>query len=59
LNLLFLSSLVKGPAFLRRRDILLLPLLGTAANQNDDAVTVLAKVGAVAWAEVDLVFEDT
>ena len=37
---------------------MLLALLRTAAQEDDESVTVLAKVNAVAWAEIELVFED-
>ena len=56
MNLPFLSSLVSGPAFLRRSDVLLLPLLRAATYENDKTVAVLAEINAVTWPEVDLVF---
>jgi hypothetical protein len=52
LNLLFLSSLVIGPALLRGLDILVLALLGPAADQNHNSVAIPAKVNAVAGSEV-------
>lgn len=58
MHLLFLSSFVGGPAFLRRRDVLLLPFLRTAANQNHKVVAILAEIDAVAGAKVDLVLKD-
>jgi hypothetical protein len=57
-NLLFLSSFVRGPALPRRRDVRLLPLFRTAADQNHNVFAILAEVDAIAWAEVDLVFKD-
>src|SRR5258708_37472207 len=59
LGLLCLPSFISTPAFLRRGDILLLPLLRATADENDEAVTVLAEVDAVTRAEVDFVFIDT
>jgi hypothetical protein len=58
LNLPFLSSFVCSPAFFRLRDVLLLPSLRAATDQNHKAVAILAEVDAEAWAEVDLVFKD-
>ena len=46
MNLLSLPSFIRGPAFLRRRDILLLPLLRAAANENHKALAILAEVDA-------------
>jgi hypothetical protein len=40
-------------------DVPLLAFLGPAANQNDQAVAVLAEVDAIAGTEVDLVFENS
>src|ERR1035437_7343334 len=52
------SSIVcTRPSIARRRDGLLLPFLRTAANQNYQAVAILAEVDAVAGTEVDLVFK--
>jgi hypothetical protein len=57
-NLLFLPSFVRNPAFLRRRDVLLLPFLRAAANQNHKALAILAEIDSVARAEIDLAFKN-
>ena len=50
----FLSSLVRGPAFVRRRDVLSLPSFRAATDQDHKAVAILAGN----WAEVDLAFKN-
>jgi hypothetical protein len=54
-----LAILVVLPARLRRFDVPILPLLGAPAEQNDDLVSILAEVHAIARAEVDLQLKDT
>jgi hypothetical protein len=44
---------------MRHRDILLLPFLRAATDQNHKAVAILAEIDAETWAEVDFVFKDT
>jgi hypothetical protein len=56
---MFLPPFVIGPAFLRRRDIAVLPFLGAATDQDHKAFAVLAEIDAVAGAEINLVFENT
>jgi hypothetical protein len=46
------------PAFDSQRNVFLLPLLGAAAEQNDDSLPVFAKVNPVAWAEINADFKD-
>jgi hypothetical protein len=58
LDLQFLPSFVRGPTFLRRRDVLLLALLRAAGNQNHKALAILAEVDSVAGAEVDFAFKN-
>jgi hypothetical protein len=48
LNLLFLPSLVVGPALLRGLDVLVLALLRPAADQDHNPLSVPAEVNAVA-----------
>ena len=43
---------------MRRRDVLLLPFLRAATDQNHKAVAILAELDAETWAEVDLAFKD-
>src|ERR1035438_1735952 len=46
------------PAFDSQRNVFLLPLLRAAAEQNDDSLSVFAKVNPVAWTEINTVFKD-
>jgi len=57
-NLLFLSSFVARPTPLRHRNVQLLSLLRAAAEQDDQPLAILAEVNSIAWAEIDLTFED-
>src|SRR5690606_19073106 len=50
-----LAALVVLPQRHRLVDVLLLALLGAAADQDDDLQTVLAQVDAQPWPPVDLV----
>ena len=43
---------------MRRRDVLSLPFLRAATDQDHKAVAILAEVDAETWAEVDLAFKD-
>jgi hypothetical protein len=45
------------PAFLSQLDIVLLALFGAAAKKDDDFFTVLAKINAVAGAEINPILE--
>jgi choline dehydrogenase-like flavoprotein len=54
---MFLSPFVINPAFLRRRNIPILALFRAAADQDHKTLSVSAKVDAVAWSKIDLVFE--
>lgn len=59
MNLLFFPSLVCRPAFLRRRDVMILASLAATTDQNYKAVAIPPEVDAEAWAEVDLVLENS
>jgi hypothetical protein len=43
---------------MRGLDVMLLPFLRAATDQNHKAVAILAEVDAETWAEVDLAFKD-
>jgi hypothetical protein len=53
---IFLPLLVICPSGLRRANIVLLPVFGPSAKQDDDPVSVFAKVNAIAGTEIDFVF---
>jgi hypothetical protein len=46
------------PAFASQRNIVLLTLLGAAAEQDNDPFSVFSEVNPVAWAEIDAAFKD-
>src|ERR1035437_5693237 len=46
------------PAFDSQRNVFLLPLLGAAAEQNDDSLSVFSEIDPVAWTEINADFKD-
>jgi hypothetical protein len=50
---LLFSPFIILPAFKSGLDVWLLAFLGAAAEQNDEAVSVLAEINAVAGPEID------
>src|SRR5579862_5021464 len=54
---LLFSLFIILPAVESRLDVLMLAFLGTAAEQNDEAVSVLAEINAVAGPEIDAALE--
>jgi hypothetical protein len=55
---MFFPPFVVGPASLSRRNVVVLPFLGPATDQDHKALAVLAKIEAVTGAEINLVFEN-
>jgi len=53
-----LPPFVIGPAHLSRCNVVVLPFLGPATDQDHKALAVLAKIDAVAGAKINLVFEN-
>jgi len=54
---LLFSPFIILPAVKSGLDVLLLAFLGAAAEQNDEAVSVLAEINAVAGPEIDAALE--
>src|ERR1035441_2977181 len=46
------------PAFDSQRNVFLLPLLGAAAEQNDDPLSVFSEIDPVAWTEINADFTE-
>jgi hypothetical protein len=51
--------LVFLPAFARKIDVILLPLIGSPAKQQHDPLPILAEVDPVSRAKVDAALKDT
>jgi hypothetical protein len=52
---MFFSPFVIGPAHLSRCNVVVLPFPGPTTDENHEALAVLAKINAVAGAEINLV----
>src|SRR3979490_1092182 len=48
-----LAPLVVLPISMRRIDITLLPLLGSAGQQDDDRLAITPEINPIAWAKID------
>jgi hypothetical protein len=55
---MFLPPFVIGPAHLSRCNVVVLPFFGPATDQDHKALAVLAKIDAVAGAEINPAFEN-